>query len=215
MRYGHRQLLCILFLSILGVAATAQTDESDLRDEAVDAPSAAYRGITGKQRVRWSVKGTIGLESLGLGILTAGQATAQNDPHEYGPHWDGFGKRYGMRLTGVATEHAMEAGLGALWGEDPRYFRSDDGAYRERIKHVIVSTFAAYQADGHFGPTDARSQCREAISSPTRGVPTANLLRAMLGENGMGFCGTNGKQRVRGVLARRQEARVSPQAVTT
>lgn len=91
-----------------------------------------------------------------LGILTAGQATAQNDPHEYGPHWDGFGKRYGMRLTGVATEHAMEAGLGALWGEDPRYFRSGDGLYRARIKHVIVSTFAAYQADGHFGPAYAR-----------------------------------------------------------
>ena len=154
MRYGHGQLLCILF--ILTVSTAAQRPQPRLRDQSIDAPSAAYRGITGKQRLRWSVKGTIGLESLGVGILTAGQATAQNDPHEYGPHWDGFGKRYGMRLTGVATEHAMEAGLGALWGEDPRYFRSDDGVYRARIKHVIVSTFAAYQADGHFGLAYAR-----------------------------------------------------------
>ena len=143
-------------LFVLAVSAAAQTPQPGLRDESIDAPSAAYRGITGKERVGWSVKGTIGLQSLGVGILTAGEETAQNDPHEYGPHWDGFGKRYGMRLTGVATEHAMEAGLGALWGEDPRYFRSDHGAYRARIKHVIVSTFAAYQADGHFGPAYAR-----------------------------------------------------------
>ena len=156
MRYGHRQLLCILFVSVLGAAAAAQIDESGLRDDAIDAPSAAYRGITGKQRVRWAVKGTIGPQSLGVGILTSGLATAQNDPHEYGPHWDGFGKRYGMRLTGVATEHAVEASLGALWGEDPRYYRSDDQAYRGRTKHVIVSTFAAYQADGHLRPAYAR-----------------------------------------------------------
>jgi hypothetical protein len=153
----------LLLSALLGVPAAAQSNESGLRDEAeavdvdVDAPSVSYHeSITGKQRLRWAVKGTIGLQSLGVGILTAGQATAQNDPHEYGPHWDGFGKRYGMRLTAVATEHAMEAGLGALWGEDPRYFRSDDPAYRGRIKHVVVSTFGAYQADGHFGPAYAR-----------------------------------------------------------
>jgi len=29
-----------------------------------------------------------------------------------------------MRLTGVSTGKAIEAGLGSLWGEDPRYFRA-------------------------------------------------------------------------------------------
>ena len=168
MRYGHWRF-CILFVLAIAVArAAAQNAESGLREEteAIDAPSVSYQSMTGKERLRWAVKGTIGGQSLGIGLLTAGQATARNDPHEYGTHWDGFGKRYGVRLTSVATEHAMEAGLGALWGEDPRYFRSDDQAYRGRIKHVIVSTFGAYHADGHFGPAYARLIA----------MPTSNFL---------------------------------------
>jgi len=57
-----------------------------------------------------------------------------------GPHWEGFGKRYGMRLTGVVTGNAMEASLGAIWGEDPRYVRVGDQPLGARIKNIIVMT---------------------------------------------------------------------------
>jgi len=59
-------------------------------------------------------------ESLFLsGPLSAALGTATNSPGEYGPHWAGFGKRYGMRLTGVSTGNAMEASLGANLGGRP------------------------------------------------------------------------------------------------
>jgi hypothetical protein len=67
------------------------------------------------------VNSTVGPKSLAAGIVSTAWNTALNKPKEYGPHWEGLGKRNGMRLTGVATGNAIEAGFGGLWGEDPRY----------------------------------------------------------------------------------------------
>jgi hypothetical protein len=112
--------------------------------------------ITGRQRLNWFVKSTVGPVGLAAGLFSAGFGTALNRPREYGPHWEGFGKRYGMRLTGVSTGNAMEAGLGALWGEDPRYFRAAGRPVKARIKNIVVMTFIARRADGSFAPAYAR-----------------------------------------------------------
>jgi hypothetical protein len=113
--------------------------------------------ITGKQRVEWAAISTVGPASLLGGIVSAGWGTLFNTPHEYGPHWEGFGDRYGMRLTGVATSNAMEAGLGAIWHEDPRYWRKGDAApFKDRIKHVFKYTFLAVDDSGAARPAYAR-----------------------------------------------------------
>ena len=117
---------------------------------------APYQPITGRQRINWFTRSTIGPEGLAAGLFSAGFGTALNHPREYGPHWEGFGKRYGMRLTGVSTGNAMEAGLGALWGEDPRYFRAAGRPVKARIKNLVVMTFIARRADGSFAPAYAR-----------------------------------------------------------
>src|SRR5881394_3869721 len=76
-------------------------------------PLANYKPVTGPERFKWFVKSTVGPSSLFLyGPLSAALGTATNSPEEYGPHLAGFGKRYGMRLTGVSTGNAMEASLG-------------------------------------------------------------------------------------------------------
>lgn len=147
-------LLAILLLLAAGTAAgqviTAQPAEA-FGDNA-----AVYQPITGRQRLRWFVKSTIGPQSLAAGMFTAGFGTAKNGPREYGPHWGGFGERYGMRLTGVATSNATQAALGALWGEDPRYFRATGQPFKGRIKNVVVMTFAARGPDGDLAPAYAR-----------------------------------------------------------
>jgi hypothetical protein len=116
----------------------------------------SYQPINAKQRLDWFTRSTIGPESLAGGLFTAAFGTAINRPQEYGPHWEGFGKRYGMRFTGIATGNAMEASLGALWGEDPRYFPATGQPFKGRIKNVVVMTFAARQADGGLAPAYAR-----------------------------------------------------------
>jgi hypothetical protein len=119
----------------------------------VDAPS-TY--ITAQQRLHWFVTSTIGPTSLSAGLFSAAFSTASNTPSEYGPHWAGYAKRYGMRLTGISTGNAMEAGLGALWGEDPRYFREPEEPIKVRIGHAIKTTFTAYDREGNVVPAYAR-----------------------------------------------------------
>ena len=107
-----------------------------------------YHPITGDERLRWFERATVGPKDLTGGLFTAGIGTAFNQPHEYGSHWDGFAQRYGMRLTGISTGNAIEAGLGAAWGEDPRYFHTVHARFGVRAKNVFDLTFRAYQPDG-------------------------------------------------------------------
>src|SRR5215470_828883 len=90
------------------------------------------------------------------GPLSSAIGTARNIPPEYGTHWNGFAKRNGMRLTGIATGNLIEAGLGAIWGEDPRYFPSPRRGVWPRVKYVIRTTFLAPHRDGSWHPAYAR-----------------------------------------------------------
>jgi hypothetical protein len=56
--------------------------------------------LTTEARLKWA-SGTVSVQNLAGGIFASA-----------------WGKRYAMRLTGTSTSDAMEAGLGALWGED-------------------------------------------------------------------------------------------------
>ncbi|HUI85139.1 MAG TPA: hypothetical protein VL240_12995 [Candidatus Binatia bacterium] len=122
---------------------------------AVPSTPADYRPVTGEGRFFWFVRSTIGPRSLTAGVFSAGVGTALNHPHEYGPHWEGFGQRYGMRLTGISTGNAMNAGLGAIWGEDPRYFHTVHQPFGSRIRNVLDLTFRAYGRDGERHPAYA------------------------------------------------------------
>jgi hypothetical protein len=162
-----RHWILVFVLTIVGSTAKPQTPAAD-RSNKPDAPVAAdsitkspsekqdYEAISGRRRVDWFFVRTVGPESLFAGLFTAGIGTARDKPSEYGPHVEGFTKRYGMRFTGVATSNAMEAGLGAVWGEDPRYFRANGKPLPARIKNVVVLTFVARRRDGRYAPAYAR-----------------------------------------------------------
>jgi len=108
-------------------------------------------------RVKWATIGTVGPANLAGGVVSSGWSTFFNRPPEYGPHWDGFGKRYGIRLVDGAISNSMEAGLGALWGEDPRYYpmRSSESPGR-RIKYAVKQAFLARDRNGKTMPAYAR-----------------------------------------------------------
>jgi hypothetical protein len=146
-------VLCSAAAAQISPAVPAQDDPPDRRSfrhyiHAVPQSPADYHPITADGRLGWFVRSTIGPRSLIAGLFSAGIGTASNSPHEYGTHWDGFGQRYGMRLTGVSTGNAIEASLGAVWGEDPRYFHTVNAPFGERAKNVADLTFRAYGPDG-------------------------------------------------------------------
>lgn len=145
----------LVILSLLSTCSTGQV-LGERKSQAFGNSPVSHHPITNRQRLNWFVRSTVGPESLTAGLFTAGFGTGLDRPHEYGPHWDGYGKRYGMRFTGIATGNAMEAAFGSLWGEDPRYFHATGQSVKGRIKNVIVMTFVARQADGTMAPAYAR-----------------------------------------------------------
>ena len=111
----------VLALATAGLATAQNVSNTYLLPEAASASKRVpnYQPIITTERGRWFLTSTVGPTSLLLaGPLSAAIGTARNIPTEYGTHWDGFGKRNGMRLTGIATGNLIEAGLGAV-GPDP------------------------------------------------------------------------------------------------
>ncbi len=166
-------LLTILFVSSLSVRAQSPQAQQNPADQAPHKetdqtkPSlltplrpvtvtAAYQPITSRQRLRWFLTNTVGPPHLVGGLFTSAFGTAVDRPKEYGPGWAGLGDRYGMRLTGISTGNAIEASLGALWGEDPRYFRAPGESFKKRFSNAVQLTFVARRRDGRFAPAYAR-----------------------------------------------------------
>jgi hypothetical protein len=117
---------------------------------------APYSPITQRQRLRWFLSYTFGPSHLVGGAIISGATTALDRPPEYGTHWGGFGDRYGLRLSGIVPQNAVEAGLGLAVGEDPRYFSARGLPFKARLANVVRLTFVARHIDGGYGPAYAR-----------------------------------------------------------
>src|SRR5216683_2399450 len=68
----------------------------------------------------------------------------------------GAAKRYAEREADVAISNTIEAGVGALWGEDPRYIPSGRKGIWPRARYAITTAFVAQRPDGHLAPAWAR-----------------------------------------------------------
>jgi hypothetical protein len=155
---------------------------------------ANYQPITSGGRFEWAIMNTINLPSFGAGLVSSGWGTYRDHPSEYGTSLKGFGKRFGIRLTGVATSNTMESGLGAVWGEDPRYPRAAGQSFSHRLGHVAKMTFLAMNRDGRTMPAYARyaavggsnflSNAWRADSDATAGHATVRIGLGFLGRFG-------------------------------
>jgi len=153
----------VVLFSLLVVSAFGQSANSNANpfERALTVmhtdPVSHYKPATTQDKLRWFVSSTVSPSRLLIaGPISAGWGTLRDVPSEYGTHWDGFGKRNGMRLTGVATGNLIEATLGSAWGEDPRYFRLGRGGLGKRAKYVVKTTFLAPDRSGRWRPAYAR-----------------------------------------------------------
>ncbi len=117
---------------------------------------ATYVPITPAQRLDWIVGGTIGPRSLGVGVIASAWQTAWNTPEEWGQTWSGAGRRYLAREADVAISNTMEAGFGALWGEEPRYIRAPVRGVKARTAYALKTVLLAQRPDGHLAPAWGR-----------------------------------------------------------
>jgi hypothetical protein len=174
--------------SAVSVGTDALPDASSLPDPpapqlTTPTMTETYKPITAGGRLQWIATATLDYPSLIGGVFSAAIGTGLDHPHEDGPHWGGFAERYGIRLTGVATSNVMEAGIGAIWGEDPRYFREEHASFGGHVKNVVKQTFYARRRNGDFQFAYARVMAitgSNFLSNTWRADSEADSAHAML-----------------------------------
>jgi hypothetical protein len=140
----------VFALVLLPALAAAQ-------DPAQGPPAGApYTPPTGRDRVNWVVEGTASLPVLVFNLGDSAVSTYANWPKEWGRGLAGFSKRVADEEAYSAVSGTLEAGIGSLWGEDPRYRRSDQHGVWRRTRHTLVAVVAAPRSDGHLAPAWAR-----------------------------------------------------------
>jgi hypothetical protein len=151
--------LFVVVCAIPGVALCQPAADIDAAPQAAPTPvtADAYVPITTAQRVDWIVDGTIGRRSLTIiGPLATVWQTAFNTPEEWGRGVSGIAKRYAEREADVAISNTIEAGLGALWGEDPRYIPSGRRGIWPRARYALKTSVLAQGRDGRLRPAWGR-----------------------------------------------------------
>ncbi len=143
--------------STLALALAAALLASTARAQPAARPEArADEPMRAQERIDWIVGGTIGAQSLGVGVLASAWQTAWNVPNEWGRTWSGAGKRYLQREADVAISNTLEAGLGAVWGERANYIPSHQHGIKPRLGYALKTVFLAYRPDGHLAPAWGR-----------------------------------------------------------
>jgi hypothetical protein len=188
----HIQIALALGLCAIPSAAWCQPAvDSDIVEQASSTPPTAdtYTPITGEQRVDWIVDGTIGRRSLTIvGPLATVWLTAFNSPEEWGRGVSGITKRYAQREADVALSNTIEAGLGALWGEDPRYIASGRKGIWPRARYALKTSVLAQGRDGRLRPAWARyagntanNLIENAWLPPSQTTATQTVVRSGMG----------------------------------
>jgi hypothetical protein len=183
-------MICTLICSVFLLASAAMGQELMPGTLTSSSSSDARPPITGQQRIQWAVRNTI---SNGV-LFSAGLGTLFDVPKAYGTHWSGFGERYGIRLSTIAVSNTMEAGLGSIWGEDPRYTRDAGAPFKNRIGHAFKMTFMAESRDGNLMPAYARFLAIPSsnfLSNSWRADSDATLSHASI-RTGLRFLGRLG-----------------------
>lgn len=149
--FRFTRLLRLVALVALAIPAWAQAPGDQAATGVRDLPA-----ISPSVRATWVLHATVGPTRLIAVPLQSGILTWADSPREYGTHWGGFGQRVGSSLATAALGNTMEASIGSLWGEDPRYHRLGSGSASSRIKHALITGFMAEKASGELRPAYAR-----------------------------------------------------------
>lgn len=112
------------------------------------APSSTYTRPDSKTRLKRYFNGMFGPVALGKTVVSAGYSTWRNSPEEWGPTWEGFGRRFASGLGKNAIKQTTAFALEEAFKLDSHFYRSNKKDFGGRFGEAILSTFTARKPDG-------------------------------------------------------------------
>lgn len=180
------------FAVCLGLCAIALAQQPPVAPGTYAPPGAEERG-------EWWGQSTYGPASWFAGAFGSGWSTIFNSPREWDRSAEGFGRRMATRTANVTVSNGLEAGLGAVWGEDPRYPRKGQGSLGSRVRHVLKLTVMARDRSGRARPAYARmlGTLGGNVLQDFWMPPSANGLGRISYNTGIGFSARAGSNAFR------------------
>jgi hypothetical protein len=183
-RIGAATLLTVVLIPSL--AAAGQRPDED------DEQRGTYSPITSSERAAWLAGEIASPGALSSAAFTSAWTTKENWPKEWPRSARGYSRRFGDAQAATAISSSIEAGLGSLWGEDPRYFRSGRYERWARVRHALAGVVLARRSDGHRAPAWGRftgSVAGNVVentwlppSAATRSQTTARVATGLAGQ---------------------------------
>ncbi len=129
-------------------ASTVATEKDDSDGNKQDTSNAWYKPPTQKVRLKSYVNGVIGPVALVKYAATAGLTTARNTPSEWGPGWEGYGRRFANTLGKSAIRRTTMYALDETLKIDSKFYPSRDRKPVARLRNAIFSPFTARNREG-------------------------------------------------------------------
>jgi hypothetical protein len=107
-----------------------------------------YTRPDSKTRFKRYVKGMFGPTALGKTVVSAGYSTWRNSPEEWGPTWEGFGRRLASGVGKNVIKQTTTFGLDEAFKLDSAFYRSNKKGIGGRLGDALSSTFVARKPDG-------------------------------------------------------------------
>ena len=131
--------------------ADASKDKTSTPDPGTPSASAAtpaYVRPDADKRFKKYINSMFGPWSIGRAVASAGLSTWSNSPEEWGPHWDGFGKRFASNMGRSVMKNTMMYGMNEAFKLDSYYYRSTKRDWKSKVKTAMLSPVIARKPDG-------------------------------------------------------------------
>jgi hypothetical protein len=127
--------------------STAPTDPASTTN-AKPAQTDQYVRPDAKTREKRYFNSIFGPVAVGKNVALAGYQTWQNSPEEWGPHWEGFGRRVASNFGQSIIKNSIQFGLDEALKLDSHFYRSKDKSVSARIGNALISPVTARTVTG-------------------------------------------------------------------
>lgn len=148
-------LAAVFLLAASSLDLLAQTDPQPSPSPSPNPPAAnspsgnsTYVRPDSKTRFKRYVNSMFGPIALGKRVVTAGYSTWRNSPEEWGPTWEGFGKRFASSTGKSIIKNTTQYGLEEAFKLDSKFYRSKKKDVGSRIGNALISPMTARDKNG-------------------------------------------------------------------
>lgn len=151
---GKRSFRFVYLLTIFSIIASSQIVSNHPSDPVIPPTpglledTLTAKKLTPNEKFHYGVIEQFGVRGFLGTAVSAAIAQGFEVPEAWGPHWDGYGKRYASGFANGLSRQVFALGLQDILHEDPRYFPSSESGFTPRLRNVLKQVLIEKKDNG-------------------------------------------------------------------